>query len=68
MKLLGVIGANVHNICLKMNDTCIPSYCMDAVHLAEQNRSTKEKMDRPTPMKTEQALNGLYPAVAAADE
>jgi len=31
-------------------------------------RLTKEKMDRPTPMKTEQALNGLYPAVAAAGE
>jgi len=28
-----------------------------------KHRSTKEKMDRSTPMKTEQALNGLYPAV-----
>jgi hypothetical protein len=30
-----------------------------------KHRSTKENMDRPTPMKTEQALNGFYPAVAA---
>lgn len=37
MKLLGVTVANIHNICLKMNDICIPSYCMNAVHLAEQN-------------------------------
>jgi hypothetical protein len=33
-----------------------------------KHRSNKEKMDGPTPMKTEQALNGLYPAVAAADD
>ena len=37
MKLLGVIGADVYNICLKMKDICIPSYCMNAVNLAEQN-------------------------------
>jgi hypothetical protein len=39
MKLLGVIGANVHSICLEMNDICIPSYCMNAIHhlAAEQN-------------------------------
>jgi hypothetical protein len=29
-----------------------------------KHRLTKEKLDRPTPMKAEQALNGLHPAVA----
>jgi len=35
-----------------------------------KRRSTKEKMAIPTPMKTEQSWNGLYPVVvvtAAAD-
>jgi hypothetical protein len=30
--------------------------------------STKKEMERPTPMNTEQAINGLYPDSAADDD
>jgi hypothetical protein len=36
--------------------------------LAKATRSTKEKTDRPTPMKKQQAWNGLYRAAAVADD
>ena len=48
-----------------MNNTHIPRF-MYGKHSDRQKKqkSTKEKMDRLTPMKTTQVWNGLYPAAA----
>lgn len=43
MKLLCVIDVNVHNICVNMNNICIPRYCMNAVRLEEQNIGQPKK-------------------------
>jgi hypothetical protein len=42
-----------------MKDTSISSRSMTTVLLAE-GQVDQEKIDSPTPMKTEQAWNGLY--------
>jgi hypothetical protein len=44
------------------------SWCTNTYNWQKKFMWTKTKMERPTPMKREQALNALYPVAALVHE
>jgi hypothetical protein len=61
MMLLWILHT-VDTIFIRINDTHIPALVYEwHPDIQKKRRSTKEKMERTTPLQTEQAWNGLCP-------
>jgi len=68
MDVLWITDACVSALIRTINTRNSNLVCVHVQIWKKRRKSTKEKTDRPTPMKKQQAWNGLYRAAAADDD